>query len=344
MSVDERRIQEHLDDYEQVTGKSTELFVCPITLRECTPSELIDGHILNARFSEASRRRTVQYGKVDHFYGSRVEPDLVHFLNMNVKTGADRLRGRKLRVSWPDGSEAEAFLADSRSGRKADGHFPQITVPIDGESVPLCLKIEHGDPRATVQPVDVVAPFSFLRSHWVAAMMKAAHLAMFDMIGYRSIFDPLGDTLRRTLAQLCEEDGEKSDAHSCFRDFRNAIKILGIGEKPEDLRRDYRAFEFDTLDDRVVFLHFTRSEILFAATCIFKINGASICVTLPHSMPAIPPSLPDENVLIAWTLYSRLMEDESSVDQTVHRAQFKGDHWEMTEKRELVQYVRSPDG
>jgi len=336
MSIDAQRIEQHLDDYEQVTGKRTELFVCPVTLRECKPSELIDGHILNASLARASRRCIAQYGKVDHFYGSTVEPDLVRFLNLKEKKGAKRLRRRKLRALWADGSEAKAFLADSRSGRNAAGHYPQIEVPIDGEPIHLYLKIEPDDPRVASPPVEIVAPFSFSRLHWIAAMMKAAHLAMFDLIGYRSIFDPFGDTLRRTLAKFFEEDGALSDSHRYFSDFRNSIKILGIGKEHENLRTDYRAFDFDTLEDRLVFLHHTPSRVLFAATCIFKINGASICVTLPHSMS-------DGNVAVAWSVYSRLMDDESSVEQFVHQARFQDGHWQVVKEPQGFEYVCLPN-
>ena len=82
MSVSKEKLLAHLDDYFRVTDRKTDQFVCPITLRECNEHELIEGHILNEALKKASRRRIIQFGEIDHFYGTRFESGLVRFLNL----------------------------------------------------------------------------------------------------------------------------------------------------------------------------------------------------------------------------------------------------------------------
>jgi len=56
--------------------------------------------------------------------------------------------------------------------------------------------------------------------------LKAALLTLFDMIGYRAIANPLGDTLRRTLASFFCDKAARADAVRYFSDFENSVKLL----------------------------------------------------------------------------------------------------------------------
>src|SRR2546427_12424424 len=82
MPVVPYQLTHRIADYNRVNpDRKLNTFVCPITLRKCQPQELIDGHILPQAIVRASRRTIIQYGDVDHFYGTRVEASFVRYLN-----------------------------------------------------------------------------------------------------------------------------------------------------------------------------------------------------------------------------------------------------------------------
>ena len=46
------------------------------------------------------------------------------------------------------------------------------------------------------------------------------------MLGYNAVFDPFGDTLRRSLKQFFEDRASSENGESYFGDFRNAARII----------------------------------------------------------------------------------------------------------------------
>lgn len=328
MAVDPDALRRHLNDYARVTGRRPDRFVCPITLRECEPTELIDGHIINGAIFSASRRTVIQYGDVDNFYGTRVEPSLVHYLNLPKRDPRDLLReAHDLRIRFADGSEVPAFVG----GPEAAVKFPLIDLSKDGKIIAsLYAKTRKDDPRLAGVSVEVSQTRFFTPSHWVAAMLKSAHLAMFEMLGYRAVFDPWGDHLRRCLARYYNDRAVREAATAYFESFRNATKFVfraGAGKAC--------AFDFDTLDDRVVLLHHTISGTMFAATCVFRVNDITVTVTVPQSTPGA-------DVAAAVGHYDRLMADQGAVRQHVRQAAFKGDHWDVISEPLDITYLSDP--
>jgi hypothetical protein len=326
MSVDRQRLSVHLDDYFRVTGRKTGQFVCPITLRECDEEELVDAHILNEAFLKASRRRVIQYGSVDHFYGSRVEAGLVRFLNLRHESDLDILtESGELSATLPDGSHVPAILAGSGRARHAEGHFPRVELTRDGRTVAsIYLKMPFGAPMPSGQ-IEVSRTRVFAPSDWVAALLKAGHLALFEIVGYRAVFSAYGDTIRRSLKRFYQDCARREDADEYFRDFREAVKVIGARSRSEQGDEVQTVYPFDTLTDREVLLHFTPGRTMFAATCVFKINDATVAVTLPESTPEGDPAL-----VLDW--YKCCTEDPLSRPQSVHRSRFDGTAWRTEEK------------
>jgi len=151
-------------------------------------------------------------------------------------------------------------------------------------------------------------------------MLKAGFLTWFDMIGYRAVFDSFGDAVRNTLARYYHDKAKPNDVDHYFGEFRNATKVVGI---PVDSGTRLVPLQFDTLEDRVVLFHKSGATI-FASTCIFSINGASIAVTLPLG-------LPDSDAGTVWKLYTRLMQGDNELVQTAHRARYRVTSWEVEE-------------
>jgi hypothetical protein len=339
MPVDCLKLQKHLDDYGKLHGREQRRFVCPITLEERDEADLVDGHVLNKSFIKASRRTVIQYRSIDEFYGTRVEESLVHFLNLSERSELEMFRlVRNLTAKFSDGTEAGAFVAGSESSAKADGVFPLVARRgRDGSIVGnIYVRTAKDDPRLAGPIVFEGNIQKYLPIHWTAAMLKAALLAMFDMIGYRAVLDAYGNDLRSALALYFNDKAGREDVSAYFNRFRNAAKIFGFGERPSDLRDAYRAYDFDTLNDREVLLHKTPQATLFAATCIFKINDATIAVTIPQCTAK-------GDTAAAVGYYERLMDDEAALPQTVQRARFTGDHWDLSPEPLRVHYVDSSD-
>ncbi len=321
MTVDRAKLASHLDDYFRVSGQKTDRFVCPITLRKCNEDELIDGHILNDGFLCASRRKVIQYGHIDHFYGSCVEAGLVRFLNLRHTSDLDILRqSRELTVTLSDGSKVKAFFAESRAAKKAEGHFPLVDLIKDGKHVAsVYLRTPYDSPNVS-GPIDVTKTAVFYRYDWVASLVKASYLTFFDMLGYTAVFTPWGDTIRRSLKQFYEENAKRKDAGKYFADFRNAIHVMttrSLDEKGNEIRYDYPS---DTLTDREALVHFTPRGIMFAGTCIFKVNDVTIAVTLPEGAPDT-----DVGVVLDW--YKVVTEDPTARPQMVYRSRYDGCQW-----------------
>jgi len=316
LTVDPEKLARLIADFNDVTGNNTSRFTCPITLRECDPDELVDGHILNASLTSANRRTVIQYGKVDNFFGTTVEPGFIRYWNLKYRAFEELIKENKnVRIYPADGSELEAFLATSKAARKARGKFPNITFRREGmPDIELFVKTTMDDARLRGE-IELETTARFVPAHVVAAMLKAAHLAFFDLIGYRAICSPFGDTLRRTLKIYYEANARTDDAPKYFANFRNAVKFLMKGTT-ENASDALAVPALDTLNHRVFWIHRTPRGIVFAATCLFRINNIVVAVTVPQCDT-------NENVAVAIDFYERLLAERQPVQHTVHAAKIE---------------------
>ncbi len=322
--IDPQDLAKHLKDYSELTGQTSDQFICPLTLEPCASDTLINGHILNARLNETSRRRVIQFGAIDHFYGTRVEPSLIRFFNLRRLSLADVLAAsRELRMEFADGSTAPCFVTYGKQARAATDQFPTTTANLKDASVPVFVRVPRDDPRLRA-PMQLAVAESFLPSHWVAAMLKAGVLALFDMIGYRAVLDPMGDAVRQPLARYFRDNGTRDQAAHYFREFHNSIRVLGLGTQPSDLGTKYAPVDFDTVSDRILLLHFAGTSMreIFAATCIFAIDTVTVTVSLPQMTDG-------QDAASAWRRYQALLRNDSDLVQTVHRAKYEGARWNV---------------
>jgi hypothetical protein len=335
-----QKLQPYLDDYYRVTGTKTDKFICPLTLEPCESDQLIDGHILNSAFAKASRKTIVQFGKPDHFYGSRVEPGMIKFLNLGYEDISliEAVKGQStVDVRISDGSTFKAFPLKNRDMLpKVEHRFPILSAPQDdGRELLLAIKTERNNPKFA-SPIrlefEIIAFHEFTRAHWVAGMLKAGFLTLFQMLGYAAVFDPFGDSLRRHLADYYYNDASSDEASKYFCGYQNATKIVGQGSTIQDFENNYQQIDFDTLDDSKMLLHYTRSKTIFAATCIFQINDMSVSVTLPQSTRK-------SDVEAAVKFYQRLMEGEPNLPQVIRLSRFCNDHMEINEQPLECRYL-----
>jgi len=167
------------DDYAQVEGKPFKHFFCPILWAD-EDTELCMGHVVNKAFADA---RIVQRKDVDGFYGSIAESEFQDFLGFRDKPIEEVLSDPKLsKEIYPivDGKKVECY---PYVGHKPPHHARVRIEGPSGSSSDLVLKM---CPKAAA-----AAQSASLGVNWdcetpaLASLIKAAHLTMFHLMGYR---------------------------------------------------------------------------------------------------------------------------------------------------------------
>lgn len=329
MAIDHTELAKHKADYEKMLLQPTDKFVCPIMYAPVNECDLINGHILNEGFSEASRKTVIQSKRVDHFYGSHVEPALINHMELfkiDPKKILEKGFTGKAWVKLDDGSLLQAIPAESTSGKKAaekaakQGFLIFNGVTNAGDKVPFVIPKKFEKPPVIVEFYrrEVAFPLK-----WVAAMLKAGYLAMFLHFGYWVLIDSMLDTLRRSLKAFAESKGSEADVQKHFGDFENSVRIIEVLQPPRNAAASAVPFAFDTLNNRVFLCARTLSGRVFTFTCLFQINGLTVGVTMPSS-------LGHSHIADDWSLYQRLLAEDSTLAYTLHTVQFDGDKFQMS--------------
>lgn len=337
MAIDAKELARHVADYNQTCPeRKTDKFVCPITLRECDPHELMNGHVLPEGIVRASRRTVIQYSGVDHFYGSRVEASLVRYLNLTESTKEEIVQNaQEITVRFSDGEEIEAFIVKGVAAEHAAKRYPMLPLHHDGRPfMSVFVKTTMDDPRLTESKVELIAADKWMPSQWVGSMLKAGFLTKFDMLGYGAVFNPFSDTLRRTLAAYYNEGGKPKDAGRYFAGYRNAVKV--VGRPDTGSATNFVPFECDSIEDRQFFLHHTPARTMFAMTFVFKVNAGTVMVTVPQSTVGA-------DVAVAVEFYDRLMRGEESLPQWVIRVKFENGVYRQKETLNFRYYEHPKD-
>jgi hypothetical protein len=311
------------EDHFGVTGVSPNGFMCPITLQDISVDHLCSGHILNDALGAASSHTVVQFRDVDHYYGGTIEPDLIDFLNFPVMSTEERLKKFKRFFIKLDGGTYEVFSA----GPEAAKRFPRVEIKdksgkVIGERYLRSAKIAPG------HHADVESEF-FLTVHGFAiigALLKSAYLAIFKMVGYRYGLDPVGSTVRRSLAEFYLKRAKRAEAKNYFRDFRGAV-IVSLGGALDELP--------DTLEAGWMLTHYAegtaKTGLLFASSCLFRVNSVTLVVTVPAYWQS-------GYSLDAMSYYRRLLADRT-MKHSIHLMQFRGNSFELSQKPIDIEYL-----
>ncbi len=179
----EQKLETLRSDYQEITGKPFLHFFCPILfLDEDVP--LCHAHIINAAFPSSCRSWTVQRADVDNFYGSAFESDFVD-IQYRGQSLADHDLGdptlsRKLRPRVRiAGEDIQHFVATG----PVPSQFTEVSVSGPRGSVRLGRKI-HPDEALDTSKWQIVIEKD-IRLPALAPTLKAAHLTLFEMLGYR---------------------------------------------------------------------------------------------------------------------------------------------------------------
>jgi hypothetical protein len=171
-------------NYSQVKGQPFSHFFCPILFRdENVP--LCKAHIVNEAFLNSARAWTIQRKDVDSFYGSTVEAEFLA-TQYNDHTHSNIFVDKKLSKLFKpqilvDGNPIDFFIADGQVPKQ----FTRLELNNDGQIIKLGIKMSNEDFLAAKDKNWEMSISKDVRMSALVSLIKAAHLTMFEMLGYQ---------------------------------------------------------------------------------------------------------------------------------------------------------------
>jgi hypothetical protein len=184
-------------DYAAVTGQPFQHFYCPVVFRdEATP--LSRAHVINTAFRDSERHWTIQRKDVDSFFGSFFESDFICLQDRGkhgpLEVLSDKRLTQRLRPKVVfKGKEVEYYYIPK--GPVPKSHSLVIVELKERPTARLALKL---DPSETLTGVDEdweIRIEKDVRRAALVSLLKAAHLTLFDLIGYKYVLSAGGHFL-----------------------------------------------------------------------------------------------------------------------------------------------------
>jgi hypothetical protein len=300
-------------DFESVTGRQFAHFYCPILLRD-EDTTICKAHIINTAFQQSDRSWTIQRKDVDSFYGSMLESDFVTLQERGKHTPLDVLTDKGLTRSLRpkiliDGREVRHYVADS----PVPSHFSPFLVEKEGQSFHLALKLHPNDTFASLDANWQIMIKSDLRIAALGSLLKAAHLTLFELIGYQYALSAGGHFLGFDILGrfFLENSGKprsevRKNAECYFRQFANMVRP--VASAPSHFA--------GTVSDRLLYLCPTRSQKKYWAMLILVRTGTQM-----HAV--LVPVFEDAE---SAALFLRFLEKPLK-DIEVRLAQLNQGHW-----------------
>jgi hypothetical protein len=278
-STIEKRLESLRQDYQSVEGKFFNHFFCPILFKD-EPAELCMGHIINRQIADSSRRCVVQRKDVDSFFGKTFECDFVTLAQASTKNVHDVVFDPKLNKKL----KPKIFAGDEQCDyHAARGHqaADQTGVVLEHKDGKLWDIVLHKAPDEVVQPGkkwSVVVDHD-CRVQAVASLIKAAHLTLFDMLGYRYALSAGGfevgyNILGGFYREFCDKSTAeaKRAAADYFKKYIHMVRPVAswTGAPP-----------LGTIEDRRLSVCFGTSKRAFAYIVSVKVGAQIHGVLMP---------------------------------------------------------------
>jgi hypothetical protein len=312
-------------NYNDLTREVPTGVICPITLRDIPFDELCSGHILNKGFQGASRVTIPQPRDLDSHFGATIEADLVKYLNFPVLSSQEHLsKVKALTIKMPTGRSFEVFFAGDDAARR----FGRVDLKNSDGEVVASPYVRDNEAIGEYKDIEVEWIITVNDLALVGGLIKSAYLTMFKLVGYRYALDPVGNIVRRSLEAFFNERATKNNARIYFARFQGAVitSLKGfLNESPDTLSGGSLLFHYDAG---------SRQESLFAVSTLFRINQATLIVTLPAVM--------DVNYSIEGLgKYERLLKDRTTRND-IHYVTFTGNKFEVSPQAMKIEYQSSP--
>lgn len=299
-------------DYASTVGKPFAHFYCPVLFRD-EETRLCRAHIINQAFPGSVRECTVQRADVDSFYGSRFEADFLD-IRSRGKSPTEILQDSSLSKRFNariylDDNPVEHF-ALSKSG---PGEFTSVQIG-DAPGRPFGLKMHPIEALAAEGGRWEVEVSRDLRVPMLVTAIKAAHLSLFKLLGYRYALTATGWFIGREILGeffLRNRGLPKREvparAHEFFRRYVHMVRP--VVSNTEDLR--------GTVSDRVLLMCAGTSGLPWASVVFVRTGDLVHAVMVPNL------AHPDQ----VSTSLGFLDNGHSSI--RVAAARFEGDRWDV---------------
>lgn len=235
-NIQQTELDELNADYAQIKGQAFSYFFCPILFRD-EDVELCKAHIINQAFPSAPSDWTVQRADVDNFYGAYFESEFIA-VQYNSRTRDDILVDKKLSKLF----KPQIFVDDKpvnyfRAKGEVPNEFTRLDLDNNGQITKLGLKISPKDFVNAKESKWEIAVSKDVRVSAVVSLIKAAHLTLFKMLGYRYAFSSGGYFVgRNILGEFFLQNQGKTkkeileNAHPFFKEFAHMVRPLHSSE------------------------------------------------------------------------------------------------------------------
>ncbi len=322
-------LERHRADYAAFTGSSFEHFFCPITFEDA-PAKLIRGHIINEGFKGSPNAWVIQRGAADHYYGAYFEGDFELTQHTIGATPLDYLFDKKLFNSMAPsllikGERRRYFI---RENKPPPPGFEIAVIEYKGRELELCLQAtpEELETVATEWTVDRGRD---LRLPALVSLIKAAHLSMFSLFGYRYALsyagrfigeDILGKFYRVNQRTKTKREVQRR-AFPFFKPFMHMIRPIQPGTTEME----------GTLSDGLVSLCASASGEPWAMVIFIKTGELRNAALIPYP----------ENAEAFGTYLDFLKNDRENIH--VMRGVYEGHQWTFEKERRLLFWPKDGD-
>ena len=305
----------HLNaDYESVFGSPFRHFFCPILYRD-EDTELCQAHVINKSFRDSDRSWTIQRKDVDSFYGSLFEAD---FLAIQEKDRqqvdevmADKDLARQLKPKFLlDGEVVEHYYP---KGDVPPAHS-QITLFTSEKNIQLALKRSQEAMLNAKNENWEIRVDKNLNLPALVSLLKAAHLTLFHLLGYRHVQSSIGYFLGKIVlgdfflqAREMKREEALDLARTHFTQFANMVRP--ILTKPCPFK--------GTLTDHWLYILMNGDQSPWALMIFIRTEN--------HVNAVLVPTMVDEEATIRF--FDFLKKPCSTIN--VRRARWEGDRWEI---------------
>ncbi len=311
-------------DYTGVSSSPFHHFLCPILYRD-EDTRLCRAHVINAAFRDSDRSCTVQRVDVDTFYGGLFEAE---FLSLQEK---DR--------HWADEVLADKTLARQLKprlildGADAEHYHPKGDIPPEHSAVKVLtpareVRLAVKRPPETIPDglTGVVKIEKRFPLGALVSLLKAAHLTLFHLLGYRYALSAGGYFLGKTVLGDFFLQNRKRQRDDIFKSAWTHFKQFATMVRPILSRP---LFSQGTLTDRVLY---------------FCMNGKrpwaflTFVKTESHMSAVMVPVMDDAETALRFTEF--LERPCSTLDMRL--ARWKGEVWEVSSKSKTAVWPAAP--
>ncbi len=325
-SATEQKLSELRSDYQAVVGSPFSHFYCPIVFQD-EHVDLCRAHVVNRAFPESSRRWTVQRADVDNFYGSIFEGDFVDIRHRGKQSPEQIIVNPALSKKFHPkvllgGEVVQHFVANG----PVPDRFTEAVVGGATGAIRLGLKIHPDEASAAMSKGLEIQIEKDIRLPALVSLLKAAHLTLFEMLGYRYALSAAGFFLGRTVLGdffLQNRDLGRVDilknAASHFREFANMVRpVLSLETTVQG-----------TLTDRFLFVCHCEAETPWALIVIIRTSDLLHAVLVPvFEVPS------------AAARFVRFLRCQGGPIQA-NFCRFEGDKWLAAEQPETLTWPKA---